>query len=113
MKKNLRLFAFSALMLLVIAAIALGGALGGSPTSAGLPNGSGAAGPDTALGAAASQPYKAEGIWAQPAEEQTYPNGVRVVKEIKHDTSPPMRDIVPGPVTPRTRAEKDRKSTRL
>jgi hypothetical protein len=109
MNKNLRLFAFSALMLLVIAAIALGGTLGGSSMSAGLPNGSGAAGPDSALGVAASQPYKAEGIWAQPAEEQTYPNGVRVVKEIKHDTSPPMRDIVPGPVTPRTKAENENK----
>jgi hypothetical protein len=109
MNKNLRLIAFSALMLLAIAAIALGVTLGGAPTSAGLQQGSGAAGPDTALGIAASEPYKAEGIWAQPAEEQTYPNGVRVVKETKHDTSQPMRDIVPGPTQPRARAEIEHK----
>jgi hypothetical protein len=32
----------------------------------------------------------------QPAA-QTYPNGATVVNEIKHDTSPPLRDIPPAP----------------
>src|SRR5690349_15671523 len=29
--------------------------------------------------------YKADGIWAQKPAEQTLPNGVRVVNEVKHD----------------------------
>jgi hypothetical protein len=34
--------------------------------------------------------------------ETIYPNGVRVVKEVKHDTSPPLRDLPIQPVKPRT-----------
>jgi hypothetical protein len=33
---------------------------------------------------------------AKPAEK-TLPNGVRIINEVKHDTSPPLRDIPPAP----------------
>lgn len=35
---------------------------------------------------------------SQQPQEQTFPNGARVVTEVKHDVSPPLRDIPPAPV---------------
>ncbi|HEX8220163.1 MAG TPA: S-layer homology domain-containing protein [Chloroflexia bacterium] len=36
-----------------------------------------------------------------PPVEKRYPNGVRVVQEVKHDSSPPLRDIPARPPQPR------------
>src|SRR5437762_8147554 len=34
------------------------------------------------------------------ASRKTYPNGVTVIQEVHHDTSPPLRDIAPVPMPP-------------
>ncbi len=54
------------------------------------------AAPSGGVSVAAAAPASQDG--QQSPAVQTYPNGVRVVSEIKHDTSPPLRDIPPAPV---------------
>ncbi|HKP51842.1 MAG TPA: S-layer homology domain-containing protein [Chloroflexia bacterium] len=89
-KIGLSLFALTVLM--VIIGIAASGTLSGK-TAANAPSGPAANAP----AGAANASYVAEGIWAQKPQEKTLPNGVRVVQEVKHDTSPPLRDIPAGP----------------
>jgi hypothetical protein len=60
----------------------------------------GAYAPQIARPNGAAPPPVTIGEAVQPAEK-TYPNGVRVVQEVKHDTSPPVRDIPAGPPMPR------------
>jgi hypothetical protein len=95
-KIGLSLFAVAVLML-VIGIVASGAANG--TTAAKAPSGAVANAPS----GSASTSYVAEGIWAQKAQEKVLPNGVRVVQEIKHDTSPPLRDL--PDVAPQVRNE--------
>ena len=52
-------------------------------------------GPNRPAGQSASTGNEGPGY--PPAVEKTYPNGVRVSQDVKHDLSPPLRDIVPLP----------------
>jgi hypothetical protein len=94
-KIGLSLFAVTVLMLII--GIAASGTLSGT-TAANVQSGPVANAPAGASNAS----YVAEGIWAQKPHEKTLPNGVRVVQEIKHDTSPPVRDIPVGPAIVRS-----------
>jgi hypothetical protein len=98
-KIGLSLFAVAVLML-VIGIAASGAPNGTTGTMLAQP---GVVAASNGPSGAVSVPYVAEGIWAQKAQEKVLTNGVRVVQEIKHDTSPPLRDL--PDVAPQVRNE--------
>src|SRR4051794_20157341 len=87
-KIGLSVFALAVLMLVI--GIAASGKISGTAAVARI--GASANAPSGASNVAAVD----DSFWSQKPPEKTLPNGVRVVQEVKHDISPPLKDIPPA-----------------